>query len=95
MFEILLWTVHKCKESFLFVSAEEYIFVNLVCSLEAHSPNEFDTAFANHLKQRAIRGGSVNFLWGGGGGGVQTFFLKGLLNFDYLVGRGYRPSCRH
>ena len=94
VFEILSWTVHKCKESFLFVSAEEYIFVNSVCSLEAHSLTECDTAFANHLKQRAIRGGSLNFLLGrggggaggvclvcvggGGGGGVQTFFLKGL-----------------
>ena len=75
MFEILLWTVHKCKEWFLFVSAEEYIFVNLVCSLGAHSLTEFDTAFANHLKQRAIRGRSVNFLLGGGGG--PNVFSKG------------------
>lgn len=69
----MLWTVHKCKEWFLFVSAEEYIFVNLVCSLGAHSLTEFDTAFANHLKQRAIRGRSVNFLLGGGGGGPNVF----------------------
>lgn len=75
MFEILLWTVHKCKEWFLFVSAEEYIFVNLVCSLGAHSLTEFDTAFANHLKQRAIRGRSVNFLLGWGGG--PNVFSKG------------------
>ena len=49
MFEILLWTVHKCEESFVFVSVEEYIFVNLVCSLGAHSLTEFYTAFANPL----------------------------------------------
>ena len=36
---------------------------------------EFDTAFANHLKERAIRGRSVNFLLGWRGG--PNVFSKG------------------
>ena len=87
MFEILLWTVIKCKESFLFVSTEQYIFVNLGCSLGAQSLNEFDTAFPNHLN-KGLSGADPWIFW-------KTFFEKGLLHFDFLLESGYRPSCRH